>query len=240
MLKAKAIGGLCASAGLASLLIIGGGGAANAAQAPVIDTAQAAELRATWTDNGVSSADQDSLLAKLSSGEALDSQTGEAPTSSSVADEAGWRTTTDRFADGSYVIRSQELPTAAAAAPGGAHVRAVTGCRNSTSASYQIRTGCTVKWSDAISYMSWEMNFRFIAGGHGSGQIDKVYSFAADIASGTYSNQKVSIVKKTGTSADPAIASGGYNYNLSSGGGSVSASVYVDQSGALQGAYSRR
>ncbi|WP_104190509.1 hypothetical protein [Cryobacterium sp. Y82] len=220
---------------LAMTALVGPAANAQDGQSSGISPHDRADVETHLIESNIPADQRSAILATLDSGGVLESSDDDAvPVRIDERVENGWNISMATFSDGSYRTQETEQGTDSTAKSGAStNASGVTSCSNSTAGSYEVRTGCTVRFEDSISWMSYVMDHRFVPGGAGFGQIDAVYGFKADVYYGSYGNGSVSIVKQSG---NPAIAESGFDYNLNGGGGGHSSALaYVDSSGLRQG-----
>lgn len=145
-------------------LVFGGSVAASAAEPdPVIEltATQEADIRAWWTDAGVSTEAQDALVANLELGILPQSSTGAAPVETFTDTADGMARTISVYADGSRRIASQQIPVTAPPTGVTPLGNGITGCTTVSG----WRVNCKVKIEDAVSGSSFIIDWYPATGG---------------------------------------------------------------------------
>ncbi|MDZ8276526.1 hypothetical protein R2Q81_11290 [Microbacterium aquimaris] len=150
--------------------------------------------------HGVEEATRDTLVAKLESGELLDSQNGSEPVSTSTTTTGGYEVTISTYADGSVSESRVELPTSAET-PGLVTPFGVTGCSGTATS----RQGCLVDRWDGVIRQSFRADFTYVTNGYD--RIDSVYSSTYNVYGATSSSVTYfGISKKYENASGPARA----------------------------------
>lgn len=114
------------------------------------------------SDNGISAATQDGLIAKMKAGKALDATTGAAPVSTTTNVANGFKTTRSVYADGSVSIIQVEQPKVTS---GGISPQAsVDGCSVNSGSGYSTYRGCVVRGANPIVSASFRTDFQILKG----------------------------------------------------------------------------
>lgn len=175
-----------------------------------------AEIRQWMTDNGISNATQDRLIAKLASGQRLDVSAGVAPVSETTAVANGKKTTRSVYPDGSVGVVVLQQPTATSS--GGISTLGIEGCTVRSGSGYATYSNCTVTAYNPVVTAAFKASYQTVQGGY-----DKI-TYAANpnivIRGGSHANQKVKIDRGTETSSSAASASLTFDTTLYSGVGS--------------------
>ncbi|MDR2257014.1 MAG: hypothetical protein LBE25_13620 [Arthrobacter sp.] len=232
----KKFAGICMGMGLALAPIAGGLAVAPVAAAETITSSEIAAVTADWTAHGVPSSQQTQLLAKLQSGQPLDAFKGIAPVATETHETARNVQEIDRFADGSYVVRTLDKapeagPRAGGASSGGVTPKAsLTGCQSSSGSGYRTFSGCTV-----ANNFSGVINLGFIASyqlvqGQG-GKITYVGNATQNCAVVSCSTPTTKIIKQNSDS-EPAVAQAQSRVQAAWGSWEVWVQIRVTSTGA--------
>lgn len=128
-------------------------GGAYAANADTISAKDEAYIRTSLTSNGVTGDKQDRLISKYAAGLPFDSDNPQAkPVSEKTELVDGVRTTTYRYADGSFGVAKVEQ--------GSDHANAISGCQVASRKNDMVFwTGCRVSWDAPTWSMSYVANY---------------------------------------------------------------------------------
>lgn len=166
-----------------------------------LDATEAVVESATefWTEYGVPPGVQESLVAKIRSGQAPDSVGATTPATVELHTRDGFEVTESTYPDGSISVTRMELP--GAAHPGGISTFAVSGC----SVSGNFRSNCIVDRWDGVIQQSFRADFTFVDNGYD--RIDAVRSANYTVIGSSSSSQvSFGVVKKYENAAGPARA----------------------------------
>jgi len=137
------------------------------------------DLKQELEDARVPDSQVNNLARKIENGETLDAEKSDVGASSvEEYEEDGFDVTRFGYPDGSYVIAEVEQPVQHLDEDDVSNLQSVSQCTESSSGSWLIRNNCTISWSAQNGSFSYDMDARYIPGGAGAGQIDRVYGAA--------------------------------------------------------------
>ncbi len=181
------------------------------------------EVRTVWTENGVSSATQDQLIAKLESGQTLDANLGIEPIEQQQTENGKYFKTVSTYADGSISVTDAQIPSTDQTS-GGPSSRQFSKCKITWSPSVSKYRNCDVRgWFTAVSLAF-------------NADID-VYATSTKIVGKNSPTQKCTAplncqvpqfenIKATGTNSSPAQLNLVTYYNSPLGGGTTRLILY--------------
>ncbi|MCT9620191.1 MULTISPECIES: hypothetical protein [unclassified Curtobacterium] len=185
-----------------------------------------ATLEEFFTDNGVSTATAEALQQKYDGGTLLDSMRGASPVGSREVGTANELKTITTFPDGSISVTTVERPTTSTS--GGFSTKAVGNCAKKTTSHYSTTYhDCAAEASDGVLTVGMHLTYTLVSGtGDTINEITTPYQFARG---GQAATPKISIQRKTETSAGPAYARGSTQFSGSAG--SYTGTMYVKVGG---------
>lgn len=163
-----------------------------------------ADIRASFTEFGVESKQQDSLIKKIRAGQPLDAFTGADPILVEDRSTPAKDLTIERFADGSF--KAQSVEKAVEAVPGTVTLSAViTNCSYSGGSGYAVYSGCSIaaNWSGIIN-VAFVATYQHVNGGPSS--ILSVGNSTQNCAGVSCSSPTVWIGRGTSIGTTPAWA----------------------------------
>lgn len=165
---------------------------------------QTAALTSFLSENDVPAVTQESPLQKLAAGQVWDSMSGAAPVSVVESTVANERHTVSTYADGSIVVDTMRLPTAAPA-PGTITPFDVKNCRTTASGSgYRNYYDCQASSSTGIMTMGFYISYSLV-----QGSWDRIISVSSpyrDATLGTSTNPDLTIQKTVENASGSAWA----------------------------------
>lgn len=177
-----------------------------------------------WTQYDVPAATQDELLESLEQGELWDAIGGSDPVNVTTNEHAGESETIERYADGSIVVTSVEVPADPFATDpiGGVTPFTVGPCESSSTGSgYANRYDCKVFSTSGVVEMGFYMSYSLRQGGYD--KITEVHSGYARATTGTIPTPRATIAKANENSSGSAFAYVKQQYTAA--GGTASATV---------------
>lgn len=211
------------AAALAALVFMSGTVGA-AAQTPDLTEEERQDLVHWWTQYDVAPATQDELLESLERGELWDAIGGSDPVNVTTNAYAGETETVERYADGSIVVTTVEVPVAPFSANpiGGVTPFTVGPCESSSTGSgYANRYDCKVFSTSGVVEMGFYMSYSLRQGGYD--KITEVHSGYARATTGTIPTPRATIGKANENSSGSAFAYVKEQYKAA--GGTASATV---------------
>ena len=174
------------------------GGAAHA------DTTQDETAARAWlTAHGVSLDQQDNIMEKLKRNELPESSIPEAvPVTTSTSLDGDFQTVTERFVDGSVLVYGIEMPILVRQSEL-SQPNAISECAYYTGGGYSVATGCRIFQTSVIGTLEFRADYQRYVGGS---QINAAYQASFNSYYGVGTSPTVSIVKGTGNSSNPAVA----------------------------------
>lgn len=190
------------------------------------------ELRASFLAQGVSPQQADGLMEKIQSDMPLDVFNPEIESiSTEEYVEDGFNVVDVRYPDGSYSISRSEIAVPVSEDSDGLSTLGVEGCSESTSGSWIVHTNCLATWDVPLGNFQHHVDYRWISGGQGAGQIDQVWGAQGGGVGYQAGTASVSIVKANG---NPAVSSARASFADPVGGIAVDlvGDLWVDSGGA--------
>ena len=163
-----------------------------------------ARIRASFSEFGVDSAQQDNLIKKIRTGQPLDAFTGVAPIVVEDRSTLTKTVTISRFADGSF--KAQSVERAAKPVPGMITPRAViSNCSYAGGSGYAVYSGCSIaaNWSGIVN-VAFVATYQHVNGGPSS--ILSVGNSTQNCAGVSCSSPSVWIGRGTSVGSTPAWA----------------------------------
>lgn len=177
-----------------------------------VSPADQAKLHAYWDRYGISAKTQRTLLAKIESGQVLDSDNGSSPVSESTTTSGDTTTTIDTFADGSIAVIG--VGPVAPAATGGVHTDSV-GSASCHVTSYSGPTtyyACAVSGSTSTLSLAYN-GYYWYNGVSGTSAITSVASLQYSCILGTCSSPYLHVTRTYDQPSLSALAEGGATWN---------------------------
>lgn len=148
------------------LALIAGGAPAMAGENDLLTDAAESDIRVFWTDWGVSTQVQDSLIEKIQTGGLPDAVDGD-PVSSYTVEEDGFTKEVFTFSDGSIRVDSMQIPSIAPA--GSVSTFAVGNCQSSYAGTgYRNFYDCLAESTNGVITMGFRMSYSIVNGGYDS------------------------------------------------------------------------
>ena len=184
---------------------------ANNTPVPVSPTDQA-KLHAYWNKYGLSAATQNALLAKIESGQVLDSNNGSSPVGQSTTTSGDTTTTIDTFADGSIAVIG--VGPVAPTTTGGVHADSVgsASCHVTSSSGPTTYYACAVSGSTSTVSLAYN-GYYYYNGVSDASAITSVASLQYTCFLGTCSGAYLHVTRTYDQPSLSALAEGGVVWN---------------------------
>lgn len=212
------------TAGIGAIALVAGfaGTSLAAEPAPGLTQQERQELEQWWTEYDVPTATQDALLTALESGDVWDALDGAEPVSVQTRELPTESETVERYADGSIVVSTVEVPAdpfAAGAPQGGPTTFSVGSCQSSQIGSgYANRYDCKAASTAGVVTMGFYISYTLVQGGYD--KIIDVHSGYAYATGGTVGSPTAKIAKVRESSTGSAWAYVKSQWDAFGGGGS--------------------